>query len=55
MPIHFEEVTGEIESPRRAEEPQQAPRQPARPEDADARLERDLRLREERLARLCDR
>lgn len=55
MAIHFEEVTGEIEPPRRSEESQEAPRQPARPEDFDARLERALRLRAERLARLDDR
>ena len=57
MPIVFDEVTGEIEPPRRGEEGQQAaPRQDAAPaEDFDARLARALRLREERLARLCDR
>lgn len=57
MAIVFEEVTGEIEPPRRGEEEREtAPRQPAlRPEDFDARLARALRLREERLARLCER
>ena len=55
MAIHFEEVTGEIEAPRGAEEGREAARPPNPPEDFDARLERALRLREERLARLDDR
>lgn len=56
MPIVFDEVTGEIEAPRRGEESQAAETRPApvRPEDFDARLAQAMRLREERLARLCD-
>lgn len=54
MPIIFEEVTGEIEVPQRPAESSEAQRQPPPEEDFDARLERALRLREERLARLCD-
>ncbi|HNQ03547.1 MAG TPA: hypothetical protein PKH69_02940 [Thiobacillaceae bacterium] len=56
MPIVFDEVIGEIEAPHRSEEGQDPAPSPSsvRPEDFDARLELALRLREERLARLCD-
>lgn len=56
MPIVFDEVSAEIEPTRGGEDRQDSlPRQePAPAEDFDARLARALRLREERLARLCD-
>jgi hypothetical protein len=54
MPIHFEEVSGEIEAPQRAgEAPAAAPSAPAG-EDLGERLERALRLQAERAARLRD-
>ncbi len=55
MPIHFEEVTGSIEAPRRADEAAESARQtPPAMDDFDARLQRALRLRLERAARLSD-
>lgn len=54
MPIHFEEVTGSIEAPRRGSEaPKAAPQTPPS-EDFGERLERALRVQAERAARLCD-
>lgn len=53
MPIHFEEVTGEIERPERSEsEPQRTP-MPVTEDVFDLRLERALRLMAERAARLA--
>jgi hypothetical protein len=53
MPITFEEVTAEIQGDTRAEagtEPGAAREKPA--EDLQEQIERSLRLRDERLARL---
>jgi hypothetical protein len=54
MPITFEEVTGEIQGETRgntATEPDTARQKPA--EDWPEQIERSLRLRDERHARLC--
>jgi hypothetical protein len=54
MPITFEEVTAEIQGDTRGEtraEPSAPREKPA--EDLPEQIERSLRLRDERLARLC--
>jgi hypothetical protein len=54
MPIMFEEVHGEIQSPERnsADEAPRAPQQGTQ-DDLHEKLERELRLMAERSARIC--
>jgi hypothetical protein len=54
MPITFEEVTADVDRGSRGEPDADAQAPAPRIEDTIEQLERSLRVRDERLARLCD-
>jgi hypothetical protein len=53
MPIQFEEVTGQIDRAPSASGPSPTAPSSAPDEDVETQIDRNLRMREERAARIC--